>query len=233
MQLKTFLNSNQRFAMRRAVSGELRHGLEREWITHARKRHSSGNSADLRFIRNRRWPERYVRLAGEAGSRVEVDPSHRVALRPNTRYVLSGRVRTEGNASLNVEVGLRRLASPADFLAGISWTTANLQPARASVRAAGTPSEIVPVGLAARDRAYLWLFDTAASWKNIAQTVPAPVRRADLVVEGLDDDLYRVRWWHTREGRTLAETSLRSEAGRLRLSVPDFQRDIACRIEAD
>jgi hypothetical protein len=121
----------------------------------------------------------------------------------------------------------------ADFLAGISWTTANLQPARASVRATGTPSEIVPVGLAAHDRAYLWLFDTAASWKNIAQTVPTPVRKADLVVEGLDDDLYRVRWWHTREGRTLEETSLRSEAGRLRLSVPDFERDIACRIEAD
>lgn len=37
-----------------------------------------------------------VRLAGERGATVAMDPSHPVALRPSTRYRLSGRLRTDG-----------------------------------------------------------------------------------------------------------------------------------------
>jgi hypothetical protein len=47
---------------------------------------------------------RCLRIAGEEGAHVSVSPSHPVALRPGTRYVLAGEARTEAGASLAVEV---------------------------------------------------------------------------------------------------------------------------------
>ncbi|MBN1441324.1 MAG: DUF5060 domain-containing protein [Planctomycetes bacterium] len=58
---------------------------------------------------------RCVKLSGGAGARIEVSPSHPVALRPETRYVLSGRVWTEGSAAVRIEVSSsvdERVAAP-------------------------------------------------------------------------------------------------------------------------
>ncbi|MBN2473298.1 MAG: DUF5060 domain-containing protein [Pirellulales bacterium] len=46
-----------------------------------------------------------VRLAGPDGATLSVSPSHDVAVRPNTRYVVSGKVRTDATAKLRVELG--------------------------------------------------------------------------------------------------------------------------------
>jgi len=46
-----------------------------------------------------------VKIAGNDNSTLNVSPSHAVAVRPNTRYVVSGKVKTDGNARLSVEVG--------------------------------------------------------------------------------------------------------------------------------
>ena len=46
-----------------------------------------------------------VQLKGPDGGSIEVSPSHRVALRPDTRYTLRGRFRTDGAGGLRIQVG--------------------------------------------------------------------------------------------------------------------------------
>jgi len=55
-----------------------------------------------------------------------VNPSHRVALRPATRYRLSGRVRTEDGARFEIRCGDHRLASEAPSDAGV-WARWDLE----------------------------------------------------------------------------------------------------------
>ncbi|MBC8868064.1 MAG: hypothetical protein H8E44_01535, partial [Planctomycetes bacterium] len=87
-------------------------------------------------------------------------------------------------------------------------------------------------GLQGQDRAYLWLFDPQASFENIVirKAKPARVEGAMIELRGLKDGNYRVLWWDTWEGRIVKEDSVASSDGGLRLAVPSFTRDIACKI---
>jgi hypothetical protein len=53
-----------------------------------------------------------LRLTEGAGADLAVSPSHSVALRPDTKYVLSGRIKTESPAHVQVITGPHRLAAP-------------------------------------------------------------------------------------------------------------------------
>lgn len=70
-----------------------------------------------------------VKWSGEAGTTLEVNPSHNVALRPRTPYVLSARVRTDDGARVQLECAGRRLdaplssAAPGWAEARLAWTT--------------------------------------------------------------------------------------------------------------
>ena len=46
-----------------------------------------------------------VKIAGSAGQSLGVSPSHNVALLPQTRYVISGRIKSDGPAGLEIQVG--------------------------------------------------------------------------------------------------------------------------------
>lgn len=56
---------------------------------------------------------RCVVIKGVDGTSIEVSPSHRVALRPDTSYALRGRFKTEGATGLQVRVGDHRWQAPA------------------------------------------------------------------------------------------------------------------------
>jgi len=45
-----------------------------------------------------------VQIAGADGTALSVSPSHTVAVRPNTRYAICGRVKTDGQAKLRIEL---------------------------------------------------------------------------------------------------------------------------------
>ncbi len=63
-----------------------------------------------------------VKLSGGDGSTLAVSPSHAVALRPSTRYVFAGRIKTEGNARVRVDVGSSRLKDAVSSAPGQPWT---------------------------------------------------------------------------------------------------------------
>lgn len=58
-----------------------------------------------------------VRLAGKGGQAIAVDPSHPVALRPGTAYLLSAQIRSDNGATVRVEVGGKSAVINADH----SW----------------------------------------------------------------------------------------------------------------
>ncbi|MBN1360922.1 MAG: DUF5060 domain-containing protein [Sedimentisphaerales bacterium] len=57
---------------------------------------------------------RCVVIKGTDGTSIEVSPSHRVAVRPNTSYNLRTRFKTEGATGLQVQVGSHRWQAPAE-----------------------------------------------------------------------------------------------------------------------
>jgi hypothetical protein len=126
----------------------------------------------------------------------------------------------------NASVHYRPLAA---FLAGIPWTSANLQASTAVVSQSG----LRLVGLQGRDRAYLWLFDPQASWSSVVirRQTPSRIAGAEITVRDLAAGTYRVQWWDPWAGRIVQEKTVAPSASTLRLAVPAFARDIAGKIE--
>jgi hypothetical protein len=130
----------------------------------------------------------------------------------------------------------------ARFLEDIPWTSGSLRPVQASVHtlAAGgqppVPDEtVVVVGLGGQDHAHLWLFHADASWNQtvVAARTPSMLQGRILVVEGLADGPFEIRWFDTRQGQEISETKGTVERNQLRVSVPGFDRDIACRLRRE
>lgn len=67
--------------------------------------------------------KRCARLAGKAGHAIAVDPSHPVALQPETAYVLSARAKSDNGAKVRLELGGRSAAIEADR----SWKSVALK----------------------------------------------------------------------------------------------------------
>ncbi|MBM4034270.1 MAG: DUF5060 domain-containing protein [Planctomycetes bacterium] len=115
------------------------------------------------------------------------------------------------------------------FVKGIPYTTAKLRAATAAV-----DKGLRLVGLQADAAAYLWLSDPQATWWNIHKegVKPAETSGATLTIQGLAPGSYRVEWWHTWEGKPLAESKAAASAQPLALKVPPFTRDIAVKVTA-
>jgi hypothetical protein len=81
--------------------------------------------------------------------------------------------------------------------------------------------------------AYIWLSNPQATWWNqvIEKKRPSEIKGATIDIQGLDPGDYRVEWWHTRKSKIITESRISFKAGPLRISVPTFSRDIACKIK--
>jgi len=118
----------------------------------------------------------------------------------------------------------------AAYAADIPFTAAGLQPSSATC-----DKGMRAVGLQGDGRAYVWISDPGATWWRIAMesAVPAEVKGATLTVEGLKPGPYAVQWWDTREGKIVKQDAAKAAAGAaLKLAVPPFSRDIACKVLA-
>jgi len=115
------------------------------------------------------------------------------------------------------------------FLKDIPWTTGKLKPTSARV----DNDAVHVVGLQGDDRLYLWLADRDATWLRAEEAAgePRDIAGLTLEVDGLSPGSYTVEWWDTWEGSPLASERVRVADDPLRIAVPTFQRDIACRFE--
>lgn len=101
---------------------------------------------------------------------------------------------------------------------------------RCEATLAGAPCRAV--GLATGRGAWLWLQDSQATWWRIVEEgyEPGEVRGATLTLGGLAPGPVRVEWVETAAGRTLREERAEVGAEGLKLAVPPFRRDLACRV---
>ena len=114
----------------------------------------------------------------------------------------------------------------ATYLADVSFT--GLRPANVN-----SPDKRLEVlGYQGDDRAYLWLFsDSATWWKLVAEKQrPEVIEGATVEIDGVPAGTYAIQWWDTQAGKALTVGDIASDEGVLRLTVPPFSRDLACKI---
>jgi hypothetical protein len=89
------------------------------------------------------------------------------------------------------------------------------------------------LGYQGDDRAYVWLFNPQATWWNVVieKQQPTQIKATTIEIKGLQPGDYSVEWWHTYEGRAIKKERVSFIEGPLRVSVPPFSRDIACKIK--
>ncbi len=114
----------------------------------------------------------------------------------------------------------------AEFLKDVSFS------ALADIRAKPSDARIRVLGYQGPDRAFLWLSSAEATWHNIVmeKKQPPEIEDAEIEIAGLEAGRYRIRWWDTWKGRTIAERQMILKEGPLRVSAPPFAGDIACKI---
>jgi len=119
----------------------------------------------------------------------------------------------------------------ASFVSEIPFTAESLREFTADL----ADAPVRAVGLQGPRSAYVWLFHRDATWWNmvVQKAVPAGVRGARLELRGLTPGAYRVQWWDTYEGKAMRQTRLDVGETPARLDVPEFRRDIACKIRAE
>ena len=88
------------------------------------------------------------------------------------------------------------------------------------------------LGYTGKDRAYLWIADTRATWWDqvVDKEQPGQIEGATITIPGLDAGNYRVEWWDTYEGKIIRTDKISPAEGPLQISVPLFRKDIACKI---
>jgi hypothetical protein len=127
---------------------------------------------------------------------------------------------------VNVYGNFRALAS---FTDGVPWTTAGFRTAEATASA----DALRVIGLQSDKLTLLWLQNKAHTWWNVVHEEPiAAIESATVTVGGLPDGKYAVEWWDTKAGKCETTQEATSAGGRLALSVPPLENDVAVKIRA-
>jgi len=121
----------------------------------------------------------------------------------------------------------------AAFLADVSFEgLRQINPMDSLRRATASNKQLRLLGYQGSDRAYVWLFNPQAAWWNLVseKKQPMQIKETTIEIQGLRPGDYRVEWWHTYEGRLIKKEHISFMEGPIRVSVPAFSRDIACKI---
>ncbi len=114
----------------------------------------------------------------------------------------------------------------ADFLADVSF--AGLR----ELNATASDNQLHLLGCQGSDRAYLWLFNPKAAWSNIVieKNQPKEIKNTTISIRDLESGTYNIEWWNTHDGSIIQKQQVSLTEGPLKITVPPFARDIACKI---
>ncbi|HYW80630.1 MAG TPA: hypothetical protein VE890_13685 [Thermoguttaceae bacterium] len=131
---------------------------------------------------------------------------------------------------LDAQDGYRHYGPLAAFLEDVPFNTTRLEETSATISAEG----VHLVGLQGDDRVYLWLCNKEAVWWNLVvdKKTLGEVASTVLEVTDLKPGRYAVQWWDTDRGKLIEEgqRQVTSRRNVMRVEVPTFSRDIACKI---
>ncbi len=64
----------------------------------------------------------------------------------------------------------------------------------------------------------------------IDKSEPNEIKGAALEIENLSPGVYQVQWWDTYEVKMLKQQEISLSGELLKIAMPDFSRDIACKV---
>jgi len=115
----------------------------------------------------------------------------------------------------------------AAYVADIPFTTAKLRPAAATA----SDPKVRVIGLQGDGCAYLWLFNSQATWWKLGDGLkPDQIEGMTVVLKGIATGSYQVEWWDTAKGAVTKKEAARASSKGIRLTAPPFARDIACKV---
>jgi len=86
-------------------------------------------------------------------------------------------------------------------------------------------------GLLVDGQMLVWIQNKDYNWKNVKKGIsPSPSSGTYFSILGVSDGEYDVEWWDTFKGERISGVTVKSENKELKLSVPEFTKDIACKI---
>jgi hypothetical protein len=95
-----------------------------------------------------------------------------------------------------------------------------------------TGLDVRVLGLSDGTSALLWVQNKLSNWYTDLHAEPlGSITGATTAIEGMRDGRYRVEWWDTWAGKPIRTDHADCTDGLLKLALPDFERDVACKIE--
>jgi hypothetical protein len=128
----------------------------------------------------------------------------------------------------------KHYAPLAKFLRDVDWPAHQWK--RMKATRPSQPVTLTAYGLAAPDRALVWIHDTLAFRVVNGKAEHGPPQKgASVNVAGLAEGNYRIEWWNTTTGEMIGRDSqpvrpLRHFGHGIELRPPEFQGDVAARI---
>ncbi|HEX9509754.1 MAG TPA: DUF5060 domain-containing protein [Puia sp.] len=121
----------------------------------------------------------------------------------------------------------------ADFASGISFSRDHYTVA--PVRISGDGGGLGAAVLKSSDHSRMagWVLNKQYNWKNVKENgTPAAVAGASIILPGVKDGTYRVRWSDCRTGALVLETTVTVTGQELRLACPTVAWDLSVVVEA-
>ena len=77
----------------------------------------------------------------------------------------------------------------------------------------------------------LWIQNRDYNWKNMADNKSLPlIKNSSFDLKDIENGFYDLEWWDTFKGKVISNRVLISYNNKLTVPVPDFSKDIACKI---
>lgn len=87
------------------------------------------------------------------------------------------------------------------------------------------------IGLRAGDDILIWAANKEYNWEDDAKGVQPPaIKGASFSISDITTGTYAVEWWDTFNGKIMAHEIIKSENNALCVTLPEFTKDIACKI---
>ncbi len=87
------------------------------------------------------------------------------------------------------------------------------------------------LGMVIGEETLLWVQNKDYNWRNIYKGMVVPeIKGAFFNVRAPESGVYQIEWWDTFKGEITSKQNLSPENGALRVDLPAFKKDVACKI---
>ena len=117
----------------------------------------------------------------------------------------------------------------AEFSKGEDLRGLGLEGRRVSVQGVES-NRVRALALANRKKAFLWVYDDVVTRKIMPDEKKSEEFKGVVLALPMDAEEYVVEFWDTYRGVIIDTANAETEGGVLSINVPDFRRDLACKV---